>query len=150
MSDNHDLPDNDSGSTPVVSGDNKSANAFPSISRDVTDEDLKESAGARKLLLRDYDRLSEENNELKRYKDNFHSVDKNEAILIEVIKGFKSQRILSDVAKMFGSIIIGLIPSMAEKSALWLTIVMSIVATLIIAAAFLSDYICKKNHSEVK
>ena len=143
---NSNIPDSDSGSTPVITGDNnKSASKFPKISRDITDQELKTSSGARKLLLMDLDRLYRENDELNHYKDDFYRIDKDYAVMQVQIDDVKSRRFLSDAAKMAGSIIIGLIPSMGGKLSGWVIFTITVVAIAFIVAAFVSQYHHKKN-----
>jgi len=81
--------------------------AFRSISRQLTEEDIKNPSVAR-LILSDADRLERENEELRPFRSFYHEVDKECAVLKEKIKNLTSIELFSKVTLTFGALLIGL------------------------------------------
>lgn len=133
--------DSDSGSTPIASAcENKPANALASISRIVTDDELKESSGARKLLLVEHDRLITENNELATLRKSFYTKDKENAVLKERLSEFKSKWIIFDIAKIVGALLLGLLPSIWDMSTCLFVYLLILGVILIVGAFFAQRY----------
>ncbi len=84
----------------------KGKQAFQYITRELSDDDLKNPAVG-KLLLNEIDRLEIENDELGDYKEQFHEADKKVAVLKEKSKTHLVAEITSVGCIAIGGILIG-------------------------------------------
>lgn len=84
----------------------KGKQAFQYITRELSDDDLKNPAVG-KLLLNEIDRLEIENDELGDYKEQFHEADKKVAVLQEKSKTHLVAEITSVGCIAIGGILIG-------------------------------------------
>ena len=84
----------------------KGKQAFQNITRELSDDDLKNPAVG-KLLLNEIDRLEIENDELGDYKEQFHEADKKVAVLKEKNKTHLATQIISGGCFTIGGVLLG-------------------------------------------
>lgn len=87
--------------------------AFANLRYDLTDEDLK-SPGVQKLLLNEIVRLENLELSLKGFKDKYHKIDKECAVLKESQRSLKVLEILYAVGLIIGALLLGLLPSVGK------------------------------------
>lgn len=85
--------------------------ALSDVKRQVTDEDLTNPTVAR-MLLDDVERLEEENDELRGFKERFHSSDRDAAVLRERLNASTARDVLESAFLIVGSLILGHVPSL--------------------------------------
>lgn len=81
-----------------------------------TDEKERSTSAAQRFLTAEIDRLVEENQELKQFRDKYHDVDKKLAVLKEALKPFRTNELLSSVCLAIGSAGLGAAPSFVSLS----------------------------------
>lgn len=77
MDDAPDLEPSAQGGSPEVSNEIDTGSPLSGISRTITDQELSESSGARKLLLYAYDKLESECAQLRKMASGLHDCEKN-------------------------------------------------------------------------
>ena len=85
----------------------KKKGAYQKLKRDLSEEELK-SPGTQKLLLSDLDRLEDEVDDLKKFREDYYESDKKRAILNEKLTASISKEVLYTVAISLGATFIGL------------------------------------------
>ncbi|MFD0988463.1 hypothetical protein ACFQ1R_00010 [Mariniflexile jejuense] len=95
---------NDSSSEKTL---HKKKGAYQKLKRDLSEEELN-SPGTQKLLLSDLDRLEDEVDDLKKFRDDYYESDKKRAILDEKLTASISKEVLYTVAISLGATLIGL------------------------------------------
>ena len=89
----------------------KGRQSFRRLSRELSPEDLRET-GTQKMILARLDRLEDENEELKEFKEKFHERDKDVAVLRERLKKSTAQDIVIGATLAGGSLVLGYLPSL--------------------------------------
>ena len=120
---------------------NRDSNPLSGISRTITDEELRDSAGARKMLLYVYDKLEKECIELNGFKDKYFESEKR---LVE--SGVKLKYALhvfsiGDLCKVVGGIILGFAVTHME-AILW--IVIGLLALVLVVGPFVYQHYVNK------
>ena len=106
LDDPNDLAPEDTGESSAPSSPKKGRQAFKTVTRELSEEDLANPA-VQKLLLDDLDRLETENEEHKRYREKFHDADKRVAVLEEKGKTAVAIEILSGACLTIGAAALG-------------------------------------------
>jgi hypothetical protein len=88
---------------------------------------------AKSFLIAEINRLVEENQQLKQFKDKYHDVDKRLAVLKETIKPFRKNDFLSSVCLIAGSAGVGAQPSFLSLNSYGSYIFAGISAFLVVA-----------------
>ena len=110
-------------STPEDPGDGqglvprKGRQAFRKITRELSDEDLKNPA-VQRILLDEIEKLEYEKDFLNQYRDQFHEADKHVEVLKEKIRTVRAIEILSGVCFTFGAGAIGYAPALWQSQPL--------------------------------
>ena len=81
--------------------------------RELTEEELAAPA-ARVMLLDEVDRLDSENTELSQFRNRFHQVDKECAVLKEREKGGIASDIVFTVSMTLGGVVVGALPGLSS------------------------------------
>ncbi len=92
----------------------KARRAFVNVRRELSEEELSTPA-VHRLLLDTLDLLEQQVAELSYFRDRFHTSDKEKAILEERVKSYTAAEVLYGICLTIGSILIGLIPYVADK-----------------------------------
>lgn len=129
MSLNDQQPD-ETGSVPTPTQSSKTRRALSGLKRELTDAELS-SSGTQKMLLEELERLTEENDRLASYQDEFHKVDKLHAVLKEKQKRNISAEIVSGSCLAVGAAALGYAPAVwASQPSGYLALVFGCVLTL--------------------
>ena len=99
----------------------KGRQSFRRLSRELSPEDLRET-GTQKMILDLLDRLEDENDELKEFKEKFHERDKEVAVLRERLKKSTAQDIVIGAMLAGGSLVLGYLPSLLLPTG-WIALV---------------------------
>jgi hypothetical protein len=100
----------------------------------ISGSDEKElSTVAKRFLVAEINRLVEENQQLKQFKDKYHDADKRLAVLKETHKPFRANEFLSSVCLMAGSAGLGTAPSFLSLNSYGWYIFVGVSAALLIA-----------------
>ena len=91
------------------------------------------STVAKRFLVAEINRLVEENQQLKQFKDKYHDADKRLAVLKEAIKPFRANEFLSSVCLIAGSAGVGAAPSFLSLNSYGWYALVSVSAMLVIA-----------------
>ena len=91
------------------------------------------STVAKRFLVAEINRLVEENQQLKQFKDKYHDADKRLAVLKETHKPFRANEFLSSVCLMAGSAGLGTAPSFLSLNSYGWYIFFGVSAALLIA-----------------
>lgn len=89
----------------------KGRQSFRRLSRELSPEGLRET-GTQKMILDLLDRLQDENEALKEFKEKFHERDKDVVVLRERLKKSKAQDIVIGATLAGGSLVLGYLPSL--------------------------------------
>ena len=89
----------------------KGRQPFHGLSRQLSPEDLRQT-GTQKMILDLLDRLQDENEELKEFKELFHERDKDVAVLRERLKKSTAQDIVIGATLAGGALVLGYLPSL--------------------------------------
>src|SRR5690348_15499627 len=92
------------------------------------------SAVAKRFLVAEINRLVDENQQLKQFKDKYHDADKRLAVLKEMLRPFRMNELLSSACLMAGSAGLGAAPSFLSLSSYGWYVFVSVAALLVIAA----------------
>ena len=114
----------------------KGKQAFQNITRELSDDDLTNSAVG-KFLLDEIDRLESENDELKDYQDRFYETDKKVAVLQEKNKTNLATQIISGGCFTIGGALLG--HGMYEPSDWGIMVCGALVLIIAIAAIFAKE-----------
>jgi hypothetical protein len=107
----------------------KSRRALSGLKRELTNEELS-SSGAQKMLLEELERLTEESNNLSSYRDEYHKVDKDLAVLKEKQRRNISAEIVSGACLTIGAAALGYAPAVwAAQPSGWILLAFGIVLT---------------------
>lgn len=87
----------------------KARRAFTKVRRELTEEELA-SPAAQRLILDELDQLEQQNVELSEFRDRFHKVDKEKAILHERMRKSIASEIIFGLCLTVGAALIGLTP----------------------------------------
>lgn len=102
---------------------------------EISGTDEKElSRVAKRFLVAEINRLVEENQQLKQFKDRYHDVDKKLAVLKESLRPFRANELLSSVCLVAGSAGLGAAPSFLSLNSYGWYIYVSVSALLVLAA----------------
>jgi hypothetical protein len=91
------------------------------------------STVAKRFLIAEINRLVEENQQLKQFKEKYHDVDKKLAVLKETIKPFRRYLFLSSVCLIAGSVGVAMAPSFLSINQYGWYVFVSVSALLLIA-----------------
>lgn len=89
---------------------------------------------AKRFLVAEINRLVDENQQLKQFKDKYHDADKRLAVLKETIRPFRINELLSSACLMAGSAGLGAAPSFLSLSSYGWYVFVSGSALLVLAA----------------
>ena len=95
----------------------KGRQPFHGLSRQLSLEDLRQT-GTQKMILDLLDRLQDENDELKEFKEKFHERDKDVAVLRERLKKSTAQDIVIGATLAGGSLVLDYLPSLLLSTGL--------------------------------
>jgi hypothetical protein len=124
-----DVQPEESGATVAQPPLTKSRKALSGLKRELTNEELS-STGAQKMLLEELERLTDENNTLSSYRDDFHRVDKDLAVSKEKHKRNISAEIVSGSCLAIGAAALGYAPAVwASPPSGWISLAFGIVLT---------------------
>ena len=102
------------------------------LSRVLTEEDLK-GAGVRKMLLGQLDEYEQCKSELSEYRTNYHSKDKEAAVLSEKLNSFVTFEWLYSLLLTVGAILIGYYASQPKQGVVLLVLgIISVIAAVYI------------------
>ncbi|WP_226685285.1 hypothetical protein [Shewanella indica] len=104
------------GESPAVKNDShhKSRRAFSKLATELTDEEL-HSPGVQKMLLAEISRLESALNHCDGFREKYHEVEKNCAVLKEKEKTFIFSEILYSTSLTLGAALVGISPSIKES-----------------------------------
>ena len=97
-------------------------------------EEKELSRVAKRFLVAEINRLVDENQQLKQFKDRYHDIDKKLAVLKETVKPFRINELLSSVCLIAGSVGLGAAPNFLSLSSYGWYVFVSVSALLVIAA----------------
>lgn len=121
---------------------NQDSNPLSGISRAITDEELKESIGARKLLLYAYDRMEKECFEFRSLADKYHEDEKKLAECTVRLKYLGQAFNIGDLCKMIGGVLLGFAVNHIDVL-LW--VVIGLLAVILMIGPFIyQHYISKR------
>jgi len=103
---------------------------YSKLRRELSDEELTNPA-VQKLLLSEIDRLEIRVAELELVEKNFHSVDKEKAILVERGKAVNAMEILYSICLAIGSGLIGLASLFEIKEKGWIPLICGAVLIIV-------------------
>ncbi len=112
----------------IAAGDNSSTEQ---ISGATDDKEL--SRVAKRFLVAEINRLVDENQQLKQFKDKYHDADKKLAVLKETLRPFRINELLSTVCLIAGSAGVGAAPSFLSLNSYGWYVFVSISTLLVIA-----------------
>lgn len=116
-----------------------SSGAFSKVTRQLTDNDLKNPAIGR-MLLDERDRLLQENRALEVYKDEYYKADKRADVCEAVNGGSTRALVLSTIAQTLGGAIFGAAFSFMNHPVFWLFIVIGLILSVgAIAVSFVKN-----------
>ncbi|MDR3456116.1 MAG: hypothetical protein P4N60_01615 [Verrucomicrobiae bacterium] len=119
------------------SAPSKAKQAYSKLRRELNEDELKENSAAIRFLLKDLDRLYDEGNELKDFRERFHACDKDKAVL-EAKKGQKiTVQIIKDVCFVAGGSMVGLAPT------LWITPYAGLTTLLLGISLIICGIVCR-------
>lgn len=122
------------GAKPVDTALPKSKQPLSRVKRELTDDELL-SPGVPKLLLGDIERLTEENLELRQYRDRFHEVDRELAVVREELSKSRTGEILLTGCFTLGGIALGALPAIFSISTLFGFVLLAIGGGLLVLGA---------------
>lgn len=128
-----DAPDKEpDAATAAITTSNKAEAGSPlsGISRAITDEELQESSGARKLLLYAYDKMERECEVQRDIAMKFHNAEKELAGKDVELKQYKRLSNAEDLCKVVGGAILGFAANHLEKLQWWLIGLLALVLIL--------------------
>jgi hypothetical protein len=96
-------------------------------------EDKELSTVAKRFLIAEINRLVEENQQLKQFKDKYHELDKKLVVLKETIKPFRRNLFLSSACLIAGAAGVAVAPSFLSNNQYGWYIFVSVSAMLLIA-----------------
>lgn len=96
-------------------------------------EDKELSTVAKRFLIAEINRLVEENQQLKQFKDKYHELDKKLVVLKETIKPFRRNLFLSSACLIAGAAGIGAAPSFLSLNSYGWYVFVSVSVMLLIA-----------------
>lgn len=112
------------------------------ISRDITDEELQSSSGARKMLLYIYDKSERECIRLYERTKDFHEIDKRLGVSEEKIRQYSRLSNVEDLCKIVGGAILGFAANHIETLQWWLV---GVLALVLIVGPFVYHYrVCRE------
>jgi VIT1/CCC1 family predicted Fe2+/Mn2+ transporter len=85
-------------------------------------------------MVAEINRLVDENQQLKQFKDKYHDVDKKLAVLKEALRPFRVNELLSTVSLIAGSAGLGAAPSFLSLNSYGWYVFVSVSALLVVAA----------------
>jgi hypothetical protein len=91
------------------------------------------STVARRFLIAEINRLVEENQQLKQFKEKYHDVDKRLAVLKETLKPFRTNEFLSSVCLATGAAGLGAAPSFLSLNLYGWYVFVAVSGVLIVA-----------------
>ena len=97
-------------------------------------EERELSRVAKRFLVAEINRLVDENQQLKQFKDKYHDADKRLAVLKETLRPFRINELLSSACLIAGSAGLGAAPSFLSLSSYGWYVFVSVSALLVIAA----------------
>jgi hypothetical protein len=125
-----DVQPEESGATATQPPLTKSRKALSGLKRELTNEELS-SSGAQKMLLEELERLTDENNILSSFREDFHKVDKELAIAKEKQKRNISAEIVSGSCLAIGAAALGFAPAVwSNQPSGWISLAFGIVLTI--------------------
>jgi hypothetical protein len=109
----------------------KNRRAFSQLRLELSDDDLK-SPGVQKMLLNEIDRLEKDLIDLGSYRENFHVVDKEKAVLQQKYKTLIWSEVLYSFGLALGPLLIGVSFSIKDYSVfiLWSGVALSIMSII--------------------
>lgn len=102
------------------------------ISSATDDKEL--SRVARRFLVAEINRLVDENQQLKQFKDKYHDADKKLAVLKETLRPFRINELLSSICLIAGSAGLGAAPSFLSLNSYGWYVFVGASALLVVAA----------------
>jgi hypothetical protein len=127
--------------TSVVEAKSAKGGALSTLSRQISDVDLKNKAVVRLILDRN-DQLQREVDELSAYKDKFHEKDKLAAVLLEKLKSMNARYL----AIAMGGILAGYLPSLWDSKGEFLTA--ALLSVILLLVGFLGNPWSKDNKND--
>lgn len=109
--------------------------ALASLPRELSTEDL-DSPGSRKILLAQFDKLTEDAQELEKYKTLFFEADKERAVLKESIKGYSVNSTKSAIGIALGGLLCSIgggLLTVADYKLLGAAIIIIGIATMVLS-----------------
>ena len=94
MSANPQSQPDETGAKPVAEPLPKVRKALSRLKRELSEEELA-TPGVQKMLVEELERVEDENNDLKTFREKFHTADKDLAIANQKLKGWRSMEIIS-------------------------------------------------------
>jgi|ERR1017187_2057469 septal ring factor EnvC (AmiA/AmiB activator) len=88
------LQPDDTGAKPVAEQLPKVRKALSRLKRELSDEELA-TPGVQKMLVEELERVEDENNDLKNFREKFNTADKDLAVANQKLKGWQSMEIIS-------------------------------------------------------
>jgi hypothetical protein len=101
--------------------------------KEISGADDKElSTVAKRFLVAEINRLLDENQQLKQFKDKYHDVDKRLAVLKETLRPFRTNELLSSACLIAGSAGVGAAPSFLSLNSYGWYVFVGVSALLVI------------------
>lgn len=141
MDDAPDLEPSAQGGSPEVSNKIDTGSPLSGISRTITDQELSESSGARKLLLYAYDKLESECAQLKKMASGLHDCEKNLAANAVRLSNYKKMSDAGDLCKVVGGAILGFAANNIKEHQ-WL--IVGMLACVLIVGPYIYHYLHEK------
>lgn len=130
-----DIQPDEAGAKPSAPPTQKTRKALSNLKRELTDEELG-STGVQKLLIDEVEKTSEENSELRGFREKFHEIDKKCEVLAAKQKTAISIEIISMACLAVGAAALGFAPSLwPHQPAGWISIAFGAVLLILGAAA---------------
>jgi hypothetical protein len=95
-------------------------------------DDKELSTVAKRFLVAEINRLLDENQQLKQFKDKYHDVDKRLAVLKETLRPFRTNELLSSACLIAGSAGVGAAPSFLSLNSYGWYVFVGVSALLVI------------------
>ena len=100
----------EAGAQPVAPPVPKARKALSRLKRELSDDELS-SPGVQKLLVEELERVEEEKRELEKYRDKYHTTDRQVAVLEEKLKRTLAGEVLSSGCLTIGAAALGYAPA---------------------------------------
>ena len=107
----------------------KKTDVFSQINRQVTEADL-QSGGTQRWLLHEHDKYEECIKQLDDYKEKYHTCDKARLLAESKLTTNDAFEVLYSVTISAGSVLIGIVPSLADSASKWLILGVGIVMVI--------------------